>query len=113
MPFYVKTISLKKEKEFKKLYTKGKSIANRQIISIVLKNNLNINRLGIVISKKIGKAVKRNRIRRIFRQCYIDIEDRLKLGYDIILIPRAEVEYDYKKTKLSLVHILKKHNIIN
>ena len=54
----------------------------------VLKNHLAENRLGLSVSKKIGKAVVRNRVRRLVRESFRLIEGEMKKGYDIIFIAR-------------------------
>ena len=104
--------SLKKESEFKRLYKKGASFANKQLVLIILKNNLEINRLGIVISKKFGKANKRNRCRRLIKESYRSFGQNIKMGYDIIIIPRAEAPDDFWKIKSSLSHLLRKQNLL-
>ena len=61
-------ITLKKEKEFSKVYQKGQKKHTKYVIIIFLNNNLNEKRFGFVASKKTGNAVKRNRIKRLFRE---------------------------------------------
>ncbi len=51
-------------------------------------NREGINRLGFKVGKKLAKATKRNRLRRLMRESYRLNEDRLKTGYDIILAAR-------------------------
>ncbi len=47
-----------------------------------------MNRLGFKVGKKLAKAVKRNRLRRLMRECYRLSEENFKFGYDIILAAR-------------------------
>ena len=55
------TQSLKKNYQFRYVYNRGKSIANKYLIMYVIKNNTDENRLGISVSKKIGNSVVRSR----------------------------------------------------
>lgn len=48
-------------------------------------NGLSVNRLGFKVGKKLAKAVKRNRIRRILKESYRLSEERLPSGYDFVL----------------------------
>ena len=52
-------------------------------------NGLNVNRLGITVSKKVGNAVKRNRIRRHIFEAYRLNEQKLKVGYDFVFVARC------------------------
>lgn len=51
-------------------------------------NRRSENRLGFKVGKKLAKATKRNRLRRLMRECYRLNEEHLKTGYDIILAAR-------------------------
>jgi ribonuclease P protein component len=62
------TESLKKNYQFRNVYNKGKSAANHYLVLYVLKNGKNINRLGISISKKVGKSVVRNHKARLIKE---------------------------------------------
>ncbi|HHV97876.1 MAG TPA: ribonuclease P protein component [Clostridiaceae bacterium] len=108
-----KTISLKSNREFTRVYKRGKFQAGRYIVLYVLQNNLNINRLGITTSKKIGKSVKRNRIKRLIRENYRLSEDRVKVGYDLVFVARNTDDMpDYYKIKKEVNYLLRKFNLI-
>ena len=55
--------SLKKNEDFRTVYNRGKSFANRQLVFYYMPNKLSENRVGFSISKKFGKAVYRNKAR--------------------------------------------------
>ena len=62
-------------------------------IAIFLKkNNKKTNYLGIAVSSKLGKAVKRNYVKRIIRENYKNMEEHLKIGYDIVFIWKKQQE---------------------
>ena len=67
--------SLKKNMDFQKVYNGGKSYANKYLVMYVLENNLNKNRIGISVSKKVGNSVIRHRITRLIRESYRLHED--------------------------------------
>lgn len=82
-------ISLNRDMQFKKLYKKGKSAVFPQMVMYARKNGQNVNRLGITASKKIGKAVVRNRAKRRIRELYRTNLKNLKTGYDFVIVARA------------------------
>jgi len=62
--------SLKKKQDFKKVYSQGKYAADTLFVAYALANGLSYNRIGITVSKKIGSAVIRNRVRRWVKESY-------------------------------------------
>ena len=62
--------SLKSNRDFKNVYSRRKSFANKYIVMYVLENGLDKNRLGISVSKKVGNSVIRHRITRLVRESY-------------------------------------------
>ena len=72
-----KTKILKKNYEFKKVLTKGKYYSGKNIEAFIIKNNSKYNFLGLAISVKSGKAVKRNHVKRLIRENYKNIEERM------------------------------------
>ncbi len=107
------TESLKKNYQFRFVYNKGRSIANRYLVMYVVKNNLEINRIGYSVSKKVGNSVVRSHVTRLLRESYRLCEDRLERGFDIVVIARGAMkDATYAETDRSLKHLLKKHRLI-
>ncbi len=79
---------LKKNWEFKKVYRSGRTVVSRNIVLYYCPNKLDCNRIGFSIRKKVGKSVIRNRIRRIYKEAFMQIETRLKAGFDLVVIAR-------------------------
>jgi ribonuclease P protein component len=85
-----KTIPITQNRDFLRLYKKGRSFVNPSLVLYLSKNRLGINRLGITTSKKIGIAVKRNRARRIIKEAYRGIESGILSGYDFVFVARGK-----------------------
>ena len=81
-----KTTMLKKNYEFKAVLTKGKRFKEKEIEIFILKNNKKRNFLGIAIGTKNGKAFQRNRAKRIIRECYKKLENKLTDGNSIVVL---------------------------
>ena len=85
--------SLKKNQDFKKVYNHRRSVANRLLVLYIKENELQHNRIGISISKKVGQAVTRNRIKRIIKEqirLNEGITKGIKVeGHDIVIVVRA------------------------
>lgn len=80
------TDTLKKNYEFKRILNKGKYCTGNYIECFFQRNNKNINLIGIAISSKLAKATKRNRIKRLIRENYRNIEENLKKGYSFVFL---------------------------
>ena len=83
-------ISLKQNFEFTRAYRRGKSYVHWGLVLYIFKNKTKNNRVGITTSKKIGKAVQRNRARRVIRAAFRQNEELLQTGYDFVFVARAQ-----------------------
>lgn len=93
---------LKKNYEFRYVLKQGKSYYGEYIKAFIIKNNKNINLLGLAISTKFGKAVQRNRTKRLLRENYKNFEKNLLKGYSIVFIIKKETKpenLDFYKIK--------------
>ncbi len=107
------TESLKKNFQFSYVYKKGASIANIHLVMYVICNKKNYNRLGVSVSKKIGKSVVRSRITRLIKESYRLSEQNILCGFDIVVIARkGAFGVNYQTIYKSLNHLLKKHKLI-
>ena len=73
---------------FRRLYHTP-AFANGYLVLYAQKNRTGQNRVGITVSKKLGKAVVRNRVRRRLREVYRLNEDRFLPGWDIVVVARS------------------------
>lgn len=86
-----RAVTLKENYEFRRLYQKGASAVGPGMVVYCRKNRLDHNRLGITVSVKLGNAVTRNRARRRLREVYRLQADKLKQGYDLVLVARSRL----------------------
>ena len=90
-----KTKMLKKNYEFKNVLSKGKYYSGQNIDAFIKDNNKNYNFLGLAISVKTAKAVKRNKIKRLIRENYKEQEMQIKNGKSIVFLWKKNVDIKY------------------
>ena len=106
--------SIKKTREFQKVYRNGKSFANKYLVMYILKNERTENRLGISVSKKVGNSVVRHRLTRLIRESYRLNKDLFIKGIDIVIVARTGAkDIDYSKVEDALLHLGRLHKILN
>ncbi|MDQ0216610.1 ribonuclease P protein component [Oikeobacillus pervagus] len=112
-----KAFRIKKNSEFQAVFQGGQSFANRQFVVYVLKKADTDTvpfRIGLSVSKKIGNAVKRNQIKRYIRQVFTELKEGIEQCNDYIIIARKpSAEMDFHEVKKSLLHVLKKANVLD
>jgi ribonuclease P protein component len=107
-----KIVSLKNN-EFKEVYNHRVSRADKLLIMYVKRNNLESNRLGISVSKKIGNSIVRHRFCRLVRESYRQNEDKLKQGYDIVVLARPRVVgVKCQEVERCFLHLCSMHHIL-
>jgi len=87
---FTKDDRLLKRSDFLHLSNRGKRIYNRKFIAYICKNDLNHCRLGLTVTRKVGKAVKRNRIKRLAREYFRQNRHIFRDHWDISLIAKRE-----------------------
>lgn len=80
-------------RDFQRLYRRGKSCVSPGLVTYALKNKNNNLRIGITTSKKVGKAVRRNRSRRVIRAAFARLGVSPAAPYDIIFVARTRTAY--------------------
>ena len=100
---------LRQRRDFKRIYQRGKSLALPCFVLYWYKNPKNETRIGFSVSKKIGKAVARNHLKRRLRAIAKEQLTKFPSGYDYIFIVRtAAVTADYAALSKQLVQALQK-----
>ncbi len=105
------TEMLKKNYEFRFVLTKGKYYSGRYIYAFRVSNNSNKNRIGIAIGTKIGKAVKRNYLKRIIKESYRLNEEKASVGNSIVFSIKNKTninEISFELVKKDIIEILNK-----
>ncbi len=85
--------SLKLNKEFRTLYYRGRSQVHPILVTYARKNRLGVCRVGITTGKKIGKAVRRNRCRRLIREAFRTLSGFSVFGYDFVFVARTRTAF--------------------
>lgn len=108
-----KEFRLTQRADFNKVYRYGKSMANRQFVIYFLpQQKVDHFRLGVSVSKKVGNAVVRNRLRRMIKEIVRLNADRIKVKADMVIIARnPAVTMNYSEMEKSIIHVLTKADI--
>ena len=81
--------TLKENKDFRRLYYRGKSEASSALVTYGMKSRRGGVRYGITASKKIGGAVQRNRARRVIRVAFRNVEPLIEGSWDFVFVART------------------------
>ncbi len=102
---------LNKSEDFALVHSRGKWIGNRLLGIKSMPNGLNLSRWGIITSKRLGKAVVRNLVKRRLREIMRQLN--LKQGYDIIIISRVGiVSSSFLDIKNNVIHLLMQADLL-
>ena len=105
------TLMLKNNYEFRKVLSRGKFFSGKFINAFIMENRKDYNLLGLAISVKTAKSVKRNRIKRLIRENYYFFENKLKKGRSIVFLWNKEAlvqNISFLKIKLDMEKIFDK-----
>lgn len=104
---------LKRRNDFRKVFRAGRSVANRQFVLYTFKRtDGEVSRVGISISRKVGKAVVRNRVKRLVKEIVRKWMDQIEPNLDLVFIARNPVVgLSYEEMESSLRHVMKRANV--
>ena len=103
---------LTKPDQYALVYTKGSSGISNLVVVKVLPNGLGLSRYGFSVSRRVGKAVVRNRVKRLFRE--ISRQVPLQSGWDVIFIARPPAATaDYASIVQSVNNLLSRTQMLS
>jgi ribonuclease P protein component len=98
--------------DFQQVRQHGKFYASPIMVLAFLRNELDHSRFGFVVSKRLGKAVQRNKVKRQMREAIRLQIGQIKPGFDLVLIARQQIcEARYQEIEQTLQHLLKKSGL--
>lgn len=98
---------LANSQDFRRVREQGRCWSDSRLVLCVYPNGLKVVRVGYAVSKRIGKAVQRNRIKRLMRESVRGYGDLLVRGWDIVIIARPRVSMaGYWDVSDSVGHLL-------
>ena len=105
--------SLKNSREFSQVYNHRESLANKYLVMYIVKTDQVYSRIGISVSKKVGNSVIRHRITRLIRESYRLHKDKIKDGYDIVVVARNTAKgKNFHDIESAFLHLCRMHKIL-
>lgn len=98
---------LRRPSDFRRVYERRRSASDGWLIVYVCENNLPYLRLGLSVSRKVGGAVRRNRIRRLYREAFRLSKNDMPAGLDLILVPRTSEGPPFEELRNSLPKLVR------
>lgn len=109
-----KEFRLRKQKDFENVFNKGFYFSNNLLSLKATENDSPISRFGFIVSKKISKkAVERNRVKRLLRESIRLMRENIKIGFDVVFIPKIEiVGKSFAEVDSSVEKLLKRSGLL-
>src|SRR5262245_21119022 len=102
MPTFRPHEHLRRPADFRRAFDRKRSVSDERLIVYACENGLAHSRLGLSVSRKVGTAVVRNRLRRLYKEAFRLTKADLPTGLDLVLIPRGTVTPSLEEVKESL-----------
>ena len=101
-------IKIKENRDFRRIYARGKNFVSPFVAVYIMKNRRNNVRLGITAGKKIGTAVARNRAKRVITAAFRNCLPQISTGFDYVIVARSRI-LSVKSTEVeqSLIKLFK------
>jgi ribonuclease P protein component len=97
---------LRRPADFRRVYERRRSVSDGWLIVYARENGLPHLRLGLSVSRKVGGAVRRNRLRRLYREAFRLTRHEMPGGLDLVLIPRTSEEPPLEELKQGLPRLV-------
>jgi ribonuclease P protein component len=105
---FPKSMHLRKRGDFDRVFAEKCSQADRVLVIYGMANGRSVSRLGLVVSKKLGKANRRNRWKRLIREVFRLEQHSLSISIDLVVIPRQGITPDFKMIRRSFLKLTRK-----
>ena len=106
---------LKKNYQYNYVYKHAESVVDKNFVMLYCQSKSKQvveTKVGFSVSKKFGKAVKRNRIRRQLKAAVSAVMPQVQMGYNVIFIPRRHEDYEFCDVSSSVQFLLKKARLL-
>ncbi|HEY3373977.1 MAG TPA: ribonuclease P protein component [Candidatus Aquicultor sp.] len=101
-------------KDYQEVYKAGTSKANRDLVVYFMRRDGGTLRIGFSVSRKVGSAVTRNRIRRLLKEAIRGNAANIKKGYDVVIIARQPIKgKSFHEVEKTFIDIFAKAGLIN
>jgi ribonuclease P protein component len=97
---------LRRPQDFQRVYDRRRSVSDPWLIVYACENGLSHLRLGLSVSRKVGGAPQRNRMRRLYREAFRLTRHTMPTGLDLVLIPRQVEAPTLEQLKQSLPQLV-------
>jgi ribonuclease P protein component len=98
---------LRRPADFRRVYERRRSVSDGWLIVYACENGLPHLRLGLSVSRKVGGAVRRNRLRRLYREAFRLTRHEMPVGLDLVLIPRRPEPPPLEELKQALPRLVR------
>ena len=99
---------LSRRRDFERVVRTACSVADRQLVVYVADNDLARTRLGISVGKRIGPAVKRNRVKRLIRESFRLLQHDLPAGLDVLVVAKPTDHPSLEAYRCSLLDLVRR-----
>ncbi len=104
---------LREKERFQEVRRKGRSYVDRLLVLSALPNDLPYSRFGFSVSRRIGKAVVRNRVKRRLREAVRLRMGQIEPGWDVVFIARAPIrEVDFHTIDAAVARLLRRASLL-
>lgn len=101
--------SLRRNKEFRYVYRKGKSVSDKAMVLVYVRTKTPHLKVGFSVSKKVGNSVVRNRVKRRMKEAFFSVLESVSPNCLLIFTPRVQArEMTYQEILFSMCKLLKK-----